>query len=197
MLLIDHEVILEGATPSGGKVRLRPLTEADWFLLCAWNSDPEVLYYSEADDISRWEPEQVKQIYRAVSQNAFCFIILYDGAPVGECWLEKMNLTRVTDMFPRQDVRRIDLMIGEKPFWGMGIGSTVISLLTSFALSQGVHILYIPDVADYNARSLGAFQKAGFSIISERLQPPGRKARVTYDLILEFPGALKESGTPS
>ena len=187
MLLREHEVILDGVTPSGGKVLLRPLTEADWPLLCAWNSDPEVLYYSEADDVSRWEPEQVKQIYRAVSQNALCFIILYDGAPVGECWLEKMNLKRVADMFPGQDVRRIDLMIGEKPFWGRGIGSTVISLLTSLALSQGVYVLYIPDVADYNARSLRAFQKTGFSIVCERPQPPGRKARVTYDLILKFP----------
>ena len=191
MLVREHDVVLDGVTPSGGKVRLRPLTEADWPLLCAWNSDPEVLYYSEGDDIARWEPEQVRQIYRTVSQSAFCFVIHYEGTPVGECWLERMNLKRVIDAFPGQDVRRIDLMIGEKSFWGRGIGSTAISLLASFGSEQNVDVIYIPDVADYNVRSLKAFQRAGFSVVCERFQPPGGKAHRTYDLIHKSPSTLK------
>jgi len=31
-------------------------------------------------------------IYRPVSANAFCFIIEVAGQPVGECWLQKMNI---------------------------------------------------------------------------------------------------------
>lgn len=183
MLLREHDVALDGVTPGGGRVHLRPLTEADWPFLCAWNSDHEVLYFSEGDDIARWDPEQVKQIYRTVSQNAFCFIIECDGHPVGECWLQRMNLQRVLDMFPGQDVRRIDLMIGEKSYWGRGIGSTTIAMLASFGLRrEHADVIYIPDVADYNVRSLGAFQKAGFHVVRDTLQRPGGKAVRTFDL---------------
>lgn len=55
-------------------------------------------------------------MYRSVSQNAYCFIIEYDSDPIGECWLQKMNLKRIINKFPDCDCRRIDIMIGEKEF---------------------------------------------------------------------------------
>lgn len=189
--LRTHGVILTDRTAAGAEVRLRPLTEDDWPLLYAWNADPEVLYYSEGADVERWEPGQVRMIYRTVSQHAFCFIIEYDGSSIGECWLEEMNLQRVLDMFPGQDIRRIDLMIGEKGFWGMGIGTEAIRLLTDFGFRLGTQAIYIPDVAGYNLASLRAFQKAGYSVVCERPHPAGSKAPITYDLI-RFPPACAD-----
>ncbi|HHV78308.1 MAG TPA: GNAT family N-acetyltransferase [Firmicutes bacterium] len=163
MLLRQHNVVLEGVTPLGAIVRLRPITEGDWPYLEKWNSDPEVLYFSEGNDIKSWSPEEVRSIYRTVSQHAFRFIIEYQGKPVGECWLQEMNLEEINAKYPRQDVRRTQIMIDEKNYWGMGIGSTAIRLLTEFAfISQGVDLIYIPGIADYNTRSMTAFQKTGF-----------------------------------
>ncbi len=51
MLLREHDVILEGFTGKGAQVRLRPLTERDWPLPEKRNSDPEVLHYSEENDV--------------------------------------------------------------------------------------------------------------------------------------------------
>jgi RimJ/RimL family protein N-acetyltransferase len=45
--LRTHEIRLRD-----GELVLRPLTEEDWLLLLAWNSDPEVLYYPEGDDVA-------------------------------------------------------------------------------------------------------------------------------------------------
>ena len=36
----------------------------------------------------------VQDIYRTISQNAICFIIEYQARPIGECWLQRMNLER-------------------------------------------------------------------------------------------------------
>ena len=88
------------------------MTEEDWKILLKWNSDPEVLYYSEGDNVTAYTLEQVQRIYCGISQNAFCFIIEVDGEHVGECWLQRMNLKRILEKYPRLDCRRIDLMIG-------------------------------------------------------------------------------------
>jgi aminoglycoside 6'-N-acetyltransferase len=184
MLLREHSLTLEGKA-AAGHVTLRPMTEKDWGLLERWNSDPEVLYYSEGDQIDTWTPEQVRYIYRSVSQNAFCFIIELGGEPVGECWLQRMNLDRVIRLYVGQDVRRIDLMIGEKRYWARGIGTEVVRMLTRFGFEdQAADVVYIPEIADYNIRSLRVFEKAGYRIVATREEKPGRKARNTYDLLM-------------
>ena len=89
MELRAHQLTLRGTN-----VLLRPLTEYDWALLLKWNNDPEVLYFAEGDDVRSYGLEQIQAIYRSVSQHAFCFVIEADGQPIGECWLQAMNLDR-------------------------------------------------------------------------------------------------------
>jgi RimJ/RimL family protein N-acetyltransferase len=183
--LKQHQITLAGRTGRGIKVQLRPLTENDWDLLEKWNRDPDVLYYAEGDDVAAYGPEKVRQIYRSVSQEAHCFLIEADGKAIGECWLQQMNLPRVLRMFPGLDCRRIDLMIGEKEYWSRGIGTVAIRLLTGYAfIDENADIIYNPDIADYNIRSLKAFQKAGYRVVGETMQAPNAKAQKTYDLAL-------------
>ncbi len=164
---------------------LRPMTEADWDLLMKWNSDPEVLYFSEGDNVTGRTLEEVHNIYRSVSQAAFCFIAEYDGRSIGECWLQQMNLERILKSYPDLDCRRIDLTIGEKDLWGHGIGTRVVGLLSELGFEEEQSdVIFACDVADYNPRSLKAFQKNGYEVDSVVPQPPGRKARSCYDLIL-------------
>ena len=70
MKLREHKIVLQGE-----QVVLRPLTEDDWGLLLSWNSDPEVLYFTEGDEVSSYTLDQIQGIYRGVSQTAFCFVI--------------------------------------------------------------------------------------------------------------------------
>ena len=109
VILREHNVTLCGAT-----VKLRPMTENDWDILARWGSDPDVLWFSEGDDVQSYSLEDVQGIYREVSQTAFCFIIQVHGHAIGECWLQKMNLDRVLSRYPDKDCRRIDLTIGER-----------------------------------------------------------------------------------
>jgi RimJ/RimL family protein N-acetyltransferase len=169
------------------------MAENDWDILLKWNRDPEVLYFAEGDDVNSYTLEQVQQIYRGVSQKAFCFMIEVGGRTIGECWLQQMNLERILRKYPGIDCRRIDLMIGEKAFWGQGLGTEVIRLLTAFAFEEeGADLVLGCDVADYNRASLKAFQKAGYQMDAKIEQPPDGKARYCYDLILR-----KEQFLPS
>jgi len=167
------------------------LTEEDWGLLLKWNSDPDVLYCAEGDDVTSRTLEEIQRIYRGVSQSAYCFIIKYNSVPIGECWLQQMNLERILQQFPGQDIRRADIMIGEKSFWGQGIGTEVIRMLVEFGFAQEhADAIFACDVADYNLRSLRAFQKAGFQVQAVVPQPTGSKAQECYDLIIRRDQAI-------
>jgi RimJ/RimL family protein N-acetyltransferase len=176
--LREHNITLQGE----GLV-LRPMTEADWDILLKWNSDPEVLYYSEGGNITSWSLEDIQDIYRGVSQNAFCFMIEVGGIPIGKCWLQRMNLDRILEKYPKADCRRIDLMIGEKSLWGQGLGTEAIRLLTELAFErEKADMVFGCDVADYNPASQKAFQKNGYQIDARIIQPAGDKAKECYDL---------------
>ena len=141
---------------------LRPLNDEDWFLLAKWNLDPEVLYYSEGDDISSYSLTEVRFIYESVSQKADIFIIEKDGISIGECWLQDMNIKLVIEQFYKQTLYRIDIMIGEKDYWNMGIGSRVIGLLTEYGFENKKADIIFGVVEDYNQRSIHAFTNNGY-----------------------------------
>ena len=180
MTLRAHDIVL-----SDSSIRLRPMTEDEWDLLYGWNNDPEVLYYSEGDDVAERSLADVQRIYRAVSQTAFNFMIEVGGETIGECWLQEMNMDYLLKQFPAKDCRRIDLVIGEKEYWGRGIGTRSIALLKSFAFDvDKADLIFGVGVADYNSRSRRAFEKNGFSVHQIVEQPPGDKAGVCYDMIV-------------
>jgi RimJ/RimL family protein N-acetyltransferase len=176
--LKQHDIRLRS-----GSVVLRPMAEEDWEVLGSWNSDPEVLRYADANS-SGYTLDQVKRIYRGVSQNAFCFIIEHEGRPIGETWLQKMNLERILVEFPDKDIRRIDVMIGEKELWGEGIGTETLGLLVEFGFEQeSADAIFGCDVSDYNVRSLKMFQKLGFEIHAE-IKGHSKEGDLNYDMIL-------------
>jgi len=176
-----HETILQE-----GNITLRPLADQHLPFLYKWNADPEMLFWSEGDDVQENPPETVNDIYGGVSQNAFCFLVEADGIPVGECWLQKMNIKEIAAKHPGQDVRRIDMMIGEKSYWNRGIGTIIVRLLVDFAfVNQQANIVY-GLISDYNIRSRRVFEKNGFKIswrgTTENTSP---KANEDYHMMLE------------
>jgi RimJ/RimL family protein N-acetyltransferase len=186
MELRTHTVTLRS-----DRLVLRPMTEADWPTLLRWNNDPEVLYFSEGDDVTSRSLEDIQGIYRSVSQNAFCFMAelgvapVGESSPIGECWLQRMNLECILRRFPDQDCRRIDLSIGEKALWGQGLRTEMIRLLSGFAFEQErADRVFGCDIADYNPRSLKAFLRAGYQIDAQLPQPPGSKAKYVADVCL-------------
>ena len=126
--------------------------------------------------------DTVHTIYGGVSQNAFCFLVEADGVPVGECWLQKMNLPEVKAMYHETlDVRRIDMSIGEKSHWNKGIGTQFIGMMVDFAFyGENVDVLHCFS-EDYNVRSCRMWEKHGFTrILEEPLEPQPQKGKWQY-----------------
>ena len=171
-----HDVTLRGAG-----VTLRPMGEGDWDILLEWNNDPAVMELADHNPFEESTVEELQTIYRWISTHAYCFIMEVEGNPIGECWLQQMNLQRIVAQFPNQDLRRIDLMIGEKELWGRGYGTEAIGLLVEFGFqTERADAIFAPVMAD-NHRSQRAFQKNGFTCHARIQEPDGS---INTDLVV-------------
>ena len=179
-LIDSHEVRLRGE-----HVTLRPMTESDWDILLRWSNDPEVMDFADASPFKISTMEEIQQIYRWISTHAFCFMMEVENQPIGECWLQQMNLKQVVDQSPSKDHRRIDITIGEKSFWGLGLGTEAIGLLVDFGFAIEQVDAVFGVVAQNNPRSRRAFEKNGFSL-RDVVQDA---ADVSYDLMIRTEGA--------
>ena len=168
-------------------LRLRAMRDDDWGSLHRWANDSEVLWYSEGDRVERRELAEVKRIYGKVCETADCFIIECDHAPIGECWLQPMNIEEIRQRHPDRRCWRIDLTIGEKPYWGRGIGTEVIRRLALRCLAADETAVVYGLVLGHNLRSRRAFERAGFRLVHEEPQPPGAKAAVEWQLARNWP----------
>ncbi len=180
-IIKSHDITLHGGNRQ--RIVLKPLLDEHLPLLYKWCADPEVVYWTDGgdDDGRSHDRETVHQIYGGVSQNAFCFLIEVDGVPVGECWLQKMNLENVLVMYDGSaDVRRIDMMIGEKDYWNEGIGSQFIPMVIDFAFGEEhVDVLHCLS-EDYNIRSRRMWEKNGFTLILSEDLPQPQKGKYQY-----------------
>ena len=169
-IIKSHNITLYGKTKDY-YITLCPLCDDHLPLLYKWNADPVILYWMDGGEIDldnidtqpqNVNTEAIGNMYGNVSQNAYCFLIKVNDIPIGECWLQKMNFQEVIAHYPNLDIRRIDMMIGEKDWWNKGIGTAFVGMLTDFAfVNEKVDIVFnFP--ADYNIRSKKVFEKNGY-----------------------------------
>ncbi|MCI4367572.1 MAG: hypothetical protein L3K08_07460 [Thermoplasmata archaeon] len=52
--------------------------------------------------------------------------------PIGECWLQRMNLEEIRGKRPTGRLCRIDLSIGNPALWGHGYGTEIVGALAEF-----------------------------------------------------------------
>lgn len=169
-IIKTHDITLYGSIGDYNIV-LCPLCDEHLPYLYKWNADPEVTYFTESTINLKYDEQTVKRKYGGVSQNAFCFLVEVNNVPIGECWLQKMNLPEVIAIYPATlDVRRIDMAIGEKEYWNKGIGTYLIGMMINFAFcDEHVDVLHC-FCEDYNVRSRRMWEKHGFFLIKEECQ---------------------------
>ncbi len=165
------------------RVVLRPLTEEDIVLLHKWENDPEIAG-AKGESPAERTLEKVGETYRRLSREGFCFVIEFDGVPIGYGWLKRMDASAAAPELAGKDIRQIDLTIAEKAYWGRGIGTVAINLLTELGFEfEGADALVACNVGDHNPRGRRAFERDNYVVLREN-QPKDGRGTPTYDLIL-------------
>jgi RimJ/RimL family protein N-acetyltransferase len=172
-----------------GDVVLRPMVEADVPRLLNWANDPKVRYFTEAQSTPVFSQDDLRGIYVDVALAGYVFAIEVAGRVVGDCWLQEMNRLDLIARFPGRDLRRIDLMIGPSEWWGKGVGTRVIRLLSEFGFQQcGADAIFGVGIHDFNLRSLGAFSNVGYRLLdSYPTDSPDKGGMVDYIMMIERP----------
>jgi len=168
-IIKEHNLTLYGALREN-TITLHPLCDDHLPLLYKWNTDPEVLYWNEGPDADPNDNnnEAVQSIYKDTSNAGYCFLIEIDGIAIGECLLCKMNVDYILEKYHAStDVRRIDILIGEKSYWNMGVGTAIVQMLIDFAFNTEKADVVYGITGDYNKRSGRVFEKNGFCLFGE------------------------------
>jgi len=141
----------------GDDIRLRPLRKSDIELKVKWYNDPVVNKTLIIDEPLELE-KSLKWFDTAASDdNRRDFVIeTLDGEPIGITGLLGINRKHAT--------AECFCVIGEKKFWGKGLGTLIHSLLIQFAYEQlNMNKVWAVIYTD-NAAIIRIVEKLGFKI---------------------------------
>ena len=138
------------------EIYIRPLKEDDSIISFRWRNDPEIwtLTGNKPDKIitPEIELEWIRNILTRVNEKRFAICIKETNEYIGNAQLTDVDSNEA----------QYHLFIGEKKFWGKGIGTKVANLILNYAFFN----LRLKTVYSYfqpgNLASLKACEKAGF-----------------------------------
>lgn len=146
------------------KGRLRPVTRKDWAQIVGWWNDTEVRRLFDVHFVDQTFSDAEKWFARSGSTEevklprSFVMEVESEGkwTPVGtaEFYSER----------PSHHTADFGFLIGEKKWWGMGIGTETAKRMIRYGFDQLGYKRIGAVSASYNVRSLNALQKAGFQI---------------------------------
>ena len=161
-----------------GDLVLQPMREDDLPQALEWDNDPDVFYYMQSEMQRLFTLEDLGGMYCGVARAARVFVIELAGRDIGTCWLQDMNVERLSRRFPGRALKRIELSIGVRDLWGRGIGTRVIRLLTRFGLDRlGADAIF------------AAVRNVGFRLFEVvPTASPGRGGTADHILVIEHVG---------
>jgi len=130
----------------------RTFLEKSW----EWLNDKEIKKLTMTPDFTR---EQQEQFFNSLPSRTDYFIrgITYNSIPVGVCGLK--NITK-------KDAERW-MYIGEKEYWGQGIGKETSKFFVKIAHEKKLESLY-GKTYQFNERMKNLYTKFGYSV--ERIE---------------------------
>lgn len=177
---------------SSKRLSLTPLHPNQALSFVKWFNDSEVFGLMRDMDRATNVEEQVQWILesgRDARQQIFAIYHRPDGELIGDGGFINVNF--------EDRKAEIGIVIGEKKYWGRGLGTEAIRLLCEYGFDRlRLHNIIAEHYA-INPKSLHVFKKVGFQPFGTRLQSRwigGRLIDVHYTQIL--PGGLRDDLTP-
>lgn len=145
-------------------LRLRPVDfEKDIGTAELWYRDPEVIYFSEGDNVDPYDRDTILSMYKYLSTIGELYIIevCSNGG-----WIAIGDVALCPDTIP--------IVIGDGNFRSKGIGKRVLNLLMHRARRLGWTKLSVKKIFSYNERSIRLFQSRGFARFKTGRDEAGR-----------------------
>jgi len=140
----------------GKSARLRPFEWSDAEKYRTWVNDSEII--NLVDRVRPVTAVEHRRWYERISEDSQIAIFAVDAMPdekfVGCIWLYGID--------PRHRHAELRILIGNREYWGSGVGTEAIRILIDFAFNKlNLHKVYAYVLAS-NQRALKTFRKVGF-----------------------------------
>lgn len=157
------------------KINLRKIKPSDKNYFAKWWRDKELLKLTSG--VSKLiSDEEVNKYFQAMlnGKNDYNFIILADGKIIGHISLTKRQ----------NGWRETQIVIGDKKYWGKGIGQKAIKLLIRKARKVGISKIYL-EVRLTNLRAIRAYEQCGFQKVKKVRYPKNKYLSETLRMELK------------
>jgi RimJ/RimL family protein N-acetyltransferase len=149
---------------TGERVALRPLTVDDvGERYLGWMRDPEVNQHLEAR-FGEHTLESLRAFVAAQSERTDTLLLAIVARETGE----HVGNIKVGPLDPHHGTADVGLLIGERAWWGKGLGSEAIALATRLAAAELDARKLTASCYAANAGSAKAFMRAGWSAEGRR-----------------------------
>lgn len=138
----------------GRQLRLRPLLLADLKHMVVWNGDAELQSFVDCDlpvdltDLEEWYRTNVPDRHYQI------FGIEKEGRLIGDLELDHINW--------RKREAELRIRIGDKQFWGQGLGSEALCLIFYHLFMERQFQRIYLRVYEFNKRAIRCYLKNGF-----------------------------------
>lgn len=140
----------------GEKVVLREIEEEDLDLIIKWRNDPEILkWLFSYSPLSRVKQRKWYEGYlEEDTQQIFIIELKEEKTPIGTIGL--------TDIDYKNQKGELTIIIGEKGYWGKGLGEESLKLLVKFAFNEMNFRKIKALVFSDNDKAIKMYEKCGF-----------------------------------
>jgi RimJ/RimL family protein N-acetyltransferase len=154
-------------------LRFRPMTAEDLRLVHEWRQSPHVRRWWVG--LENLEDAAARYLPAIEGQDPTDFYIaLLDGQPIGfvQTYLVSEDPDYAALVGAGEGVAGLDLLIGDEQLTGQGIGSEFIGrFVEEVVLARPTTVACLADPDVQNVASIRAFEKAGFRIVGEIVDP--------------------------
>ena len=134
------------------KVHLRKIKLADINYFAKWWRDKELLKLTSGI-LKFISDQEVDKYFQAILNNKkdYNFMVIANRKTIGHISLVKRQ----------NNWHETQIVIGEKKYWGKGLGSKAIKILIKKAKKNGITKIYL-EVRPINLRAIMAYEQCGF-----------------------------------
>lgn len=144
-------------------IKLRKIKLKDRELFLKWWRDKELIKLTSGI-LTVISDKEVDKYFEAILQNKidYHFMVVADKNVIGH-----ISLTKRRSWF------EIQIVIGEKKYWGKGYGTEAIRLLLKKAKKLNISKIYL-EVRPNNSRAMHAYENCGFKKVKTILHPKNK-----------------------
>jgi RimJ/RimL family protein N-acetyltransferase len=139
-------------------VSLRPLTQADRFVLNRWLGEPDVIAWFGSRSAAEAELALAQS-----SPSSFIRIILFDGIPIGYAQAFDIGLSGMEHPAIPSGSYDADVFVGSTPHRGLGHGATALRRLTDEVFATTLAVAVAITVPLRNEAAVRRIERAGFT----------------------------------